>query len=99
MLTNLIIQIVSGALSGNALGSLLKNVNLGTVGNMVVGAVGGGVGGQILQAAIPALAGAAGGGVDIGSFISNAVGGGATGAIATLLVGLIKNMMSGHQTR
>ena len=57
------------------------------------------VGGQILQAAIPALAGAAGGGVDIGSFIGNAVGGGATGAIATLLVGLVKNMMSGHQTR
>jgi hypothetical protein len=99
MLTNLIIQIVAGALGGNALGSLLKNVNLGTAGNMIAGAVGGGLGGQFLQAVIPALASAAGGGVDIGSLIGNAVGGGATGAIATLLVGLVKNMMSGHQTR
>jgi hypothetical protein len=96
---SLIIQIIAGAFGGNVLGSALKGLNLGTVGNLVAGAVGGGVGGQILQAAIPALAGTAAGGFDLGSLIGNAVGGGASGAIAMFLVGLVKNMMSGQQTR
>src|SRR5262249_18496689 len=55
-------------------------------------------GGQILQALIPALAGAAGGGLDAGSIIGQLVGGGASGAILTLIVGLVKNMMAGKAT-
>jgi hypothetical protein len=46
---------------------------------------------------IPAFAGAAGGGVDLGSIVGQLVGGGARGAILTVIVGLIKNAMSGQR--
>jgi hypothetical protein len=45
-------------------------------------------GGQILNAIIPAIAGATGGGVDLGSIVGQLVGGG--GAILTVIIGLIK---------
>ena len=44
-------------------------------------------GGQILNAIIPAIAGATGGGVDLGSIVGQLVGG---GAILTVIIGLIK---------
>src|SRR5712691_1391677 len=50
---NLIIQIVSGAIGGNAAAGAAKNIDLGTLGNTLAGAVGGGVGGQILGLLIP----------------------------------------------
>jgi hypothetical protein len=90
-LINLIIQIVAGAIGGNAVGSGLKDVNLGTLGNTVAGAVGGGVGGQLLQAIVPALAGAAGSGLDVGALVGQIAGGGVAGAILTAIIGLIKN--------
>jgi len=42
-LINLIIQIVAGAIGGNAAGAALKDVSLGTAGNTIAGAIGGGV--------------------------------------------------------
>jgi hypothetical protein len=86
MLINLIVQIIAGAVGGNAAGAGLKDLSLGTLGNTIAGAIGGGVGGQILQAIIPAIAGAAGG-VDIGGL----VGGGVAGAVLTAIVGAVKN--------
>jgi len=74
-LINLIIQIIAGAIGGNAVGTASKDVNLGTLGNTIAGAVGGGVGGQILAALIPILAQSAST-VDIGALVSQAVGGG-----------------------
>ena len=46
-LTALIVQIVGGALGGYGAGNISKEMNLGTIGNAVVGALGGGVGGQV----------------------------------------------------
>ena len=92
-LINLIIQIVAGALGGNAAGAASKDMILGTAGNTIVGAIGGGVGGQILTALVPMLSGAAGS-VDVGALLGQAVGGGVTGAIVTAVVGLIKNKMA-----
>ena len=57
-LINLIIQIVAGAIGGNAAGAALKDVSLGATGNTIAGAIGGGVGGQILTALLPMLANA-----------------------------------------
>jgi hypothetical protein len=91
MLMNLIIQLIAGALSGNAIGKASPNFDLGAIGNTIAGAIGGGAGGQILQALVPLLAGTATGGLDIGSLIGNAVGGGAAGAIVTAVVGALKN--------
>jgi hypothetical protein len=99
MLVNLIIQLISGVVGGNAVGAALKDYNLGGLGNTIAGAVGGIGGGQILQALIPAIAGAAGGGLDVGAIVGQIVGGGAGGAILTVIAGLIKSMMASQQTR
>ena len=98
---NLIIQLIAGALGGNVIGSELKNVDLGTIGNSIVGAGGG----TFLTSLIPLLAGTAsiiaqavGGGVS-GAIVGQAVVGGVSGAILTAIVGLIKNAMMGQTAR
>lgn len=91
---NLIIQIVAGAIGGNAAGAGMKKISLGSAGNTIAGAIGGLGGGQLLQLIIPMLQGGAGGGVDIGSIIGQVVGGGVGGAILTAIVGAIKNAMA-----
>jgi len=49
---NLIIQIIAGAIGGNAAGAGMEKANLGTAGNTIAGALGGLGGGQILSALI-----------------------------------------------
>ena len=95
---NLIIQLIAGAVGGNAAGAGLKDYSLGTIGNTIAGAIGGVGGGQILTALLPMLAGA-GGSVDIGAVLGQAVGGGVAGAIVTVVVGLVKNMMAGQAAK
>ena len=58
---NLIIQLIAGAIGGNAVGAAAKNVNLGTAGNTIAGAVGGVAGGSLLTSLIPMLHAATGG--------------------------------------
>ena len=48
---------------------------------------------------VPAIAGGAGGGLDLGSIVGQVAGGGAGGAIVMAIVGLIKQMMGGGQSR
>jgi uncharacterized membrane protein YeaQ/YmgE (transglycosylase-associated protein family) len=92
----LIIQLISGAAGGNIAGALFKNISLGTLGNSIAGIVGGGLGGQILQALLGAGAAGAGAtaGLDLGSIISQVAGGGVGGGILMAIVGLIRSMMS-----
>jgi len=99
MIINLIIQLVAGVVGGNAAGAALKDYNLGGIGNTIAGALGGVGGGQLLQVAIPAIAAAAGGNLDVGAILGQIVGGGAGGAILTVIVGLVKSMMASQQTR
>jgi hypothetical protein len=96
-IASLIVQLLGGVAGGNAAGKGLPNFDLGALGNTIAGAIGGVGGGQLLQALIPALAGAGGSGLDVGSIIGQLVGGGASGAILTAVIGLVKNMMSGTQ--
>jgi hypothetical protein len=91
---NIIIQLIAGAVGGNAAGAGY----LGTLGNTIAGALGGVGGGQILTALLPMLAGTAEN-VDIGAVIGQAVGGGVAGAIVTFVVGLIKNTMVGQPAK
>jgi hypothetical protein len=72
-------------------GSAAKNVNLGPVGNIITGAIGGGVGGQILAQVVPTLAASD---VDMGSIVGQLVGGGAAGAVLTAIVGAVKDAMA-----
>jgi len=86
---SLIINLLSGAAGGNAVGAAMPDKSLGTLGNCLAGLVGGGVGGAILQALIPALA--QGGGGDLGSIIGNITGGGVGGGLLMLVISFIKN--------
>jgi len=92
-IVNLIIQLVAGAAGGNLAGSLLKQYNLGALGNSIAGIVGGGLGGQLLGMLVGA--GASGGGMDIGSLIAQVAGGGVGGGILLVLVGLVRQMLGG----
>lgn len=86
---NLIIQLIAGSVAGNAAGDLLKDYDLGP-GNLIAGATGGGIAGQILQHLIPALAG-----LDASSIVSQLIAAGAGGAILTVIAGVAKNMWVG----
>lgn len=81
----LLIELASGAAGGNVAGALLKKFSLGTVGNSLVGILGGGLGGQLLG-----MLGAGG----EGGILSQVAGGGVGGAVLMVIVGLIKSAMS-----
>lgn len=87
----IIIQLIAGAVGGNGLASAAKNLNLGTAGNTIAGALGG-VGGTWIASLIPGLADLlanSGTGIDatalLGQGVSGLVGGGALTAIAALV--------------
>jgi len=91
-LINLIVQLIAGAIGGNAAGKISKGLDLGALGNSIAGAAGGVGGGYLLQTLLPGLLGAAeGGGIDIAALASQAVGGGVAGLIVTAIIGAIKN--------
>jgi len=89
-LTALIIQLIAGALGGHAAGAAGKDINLGPLGNTIAGAVGGGVGGQILSAILGLGGTAAASGMDLGSIVSAFLTGGVSGGVTALVVGFLK---------
>ena len=93
-MTSLLIQLVSGAVGGNVAGAVLKKFSLGTVGNSIVGILGGGLGGQILGMLGMGGAGAAAGAMDVGSIVSSVAGGGVGGAVLMAIIGVIRQAMS-----
>lgn len=100
-ITSLIIQLIIGAVGGNAAGKALPDKSLGTTGNTIAGAIGGVGGGWILDmilgsgaVATDAAAGAAASGLDIGAIIQDVAGGGIGGAVLTVVVALIKGAMN-----
>jgi uncharacterized membrane protein YeaQ/YmgE (transglycosylase-associated protein family) len=97
-LTSLIIQLIAGAIGGNAAGAAMKDKSLGTLGNSIAGVIGGIGAGQILDwmlAGAPAAVDAAAGGLDIGALIQDVAAGGIGGAIVMIVVGVIKGMNKG----
>jgi hypothetical protein len=85
-LTALAFQLVGGAVAGYATGYFSKTTDLGPVGNATVGALGGGIGGQLLFG----LLGLGGSVQVISALLTGAIGGG----LVTLLVGLLKSKVS-----
>lgn len=98
-LMSLIIQLISGAVGGNAAGAALKKYSLGPVGNSIVGILGGGLGGQLLALLGAGGAGAAtaAGGLDAGAIVSSIAGGGIGGGVLMWIVGLIRHQMGLRQ--
>jgi len=87
----LIIQLISGAFGGNLAGSLMKKFSMGTLGNSLVGILGGGIGGQLLG-----LLGVSTGtgGMDIGSIIGSIASGGVGGGVLMAIIGMIRSALS-----
>lgn len=98
---SLIISLISGAAGGNIMGAILKQFNLGPIGNSIAGILGGYGGSQILGsllgggAASTAASAASSSGFDIGTLISQVAGGGIGGGVLMVIVGLIKSMLGG----
>ncbi len=78
----LIISLLSGAAGGNIVGKILKNLDLGPIGNSIAGILGGALGGNML------------GGGDAGSILQSVLSGGAGGGVLMAIVGVIKSMMA-----
>jgi hypothetical protein len=88
----LLINLVAGAIGGNAAGKASPTFDLGTLGNTIAGLVGGGVLGQIITLVWPSVvASLQSGNFSVGSIVTQAIGGGAGGAILTAIAGAIKN--------
>jgi uncharacterized membrane protein YeaQ/YmgE (transglycosylase-associated protein family) len=89
-----IINLICGAVGGNVAGTLIKKINLGTLGNSLAGILGGGLGGQLLG--MLGLTGGEAAATDIGAILQNVGAGGVGGGVVLAVVGAIKNaLMSG----
>ena len=88
----ILINLVAGALGGVATGKSSPTFDLGTVGNIISGLVGGGILGQIVTLALPSVVAAAqSGNLSVGGVVSQLVAGGDGGAILTAIIGALKN--------
>lgn len=93
-ITPLIIQLISGAAGGNAAGTYAKDTGLSPLGNTIAGALGGGVGGQILNALLGLGGTAAASGLDIGTIVSAFLTGGVSVGLTALVVGYLKTKLA-----
>jgi len=91
-MVQIIIQLISGAVGGNGAGALMKKLSLGTIGNSIVGILGGGIGGQLLGLLGLAPA-AASGGLDLNNIIASVLSGGVGGGALLAIVGAIKKAL------
>jgi hypothetical protein len=88
----ILINLVAGALGGIGAGKASPTFDLGTAGNAISGLVGGGVLGQVLTLLLPSvLAAVQSGNLSVSGIVSQAVAGGAGGAILTAIIGAMKN--------
>ncbi len=88
----LIIQAVTGAGGGIAMGKASKKIDLGVILNAVMGIIGGGVGGQVINAL--GIASMAGGTADPAAIGINVASGVVGGGLLTTIVGLVKNAVT-----
>jgi uncharacterized membrane protein YeaQ/YmgE (transglycosylase-associated protein family) len=93
----LLVSLISGAVGGNIAGGLLKNQNLGLLGNSITGVIGGGLVYQLLSMIgtdLFASAGGADGGIDPGLLTGEAAAGGIGGAAVMLIISTLRNLMT-----
>jgi hypothetical protein len=94
----ILVQLIGGGVGGNGIAAILKQVNLGPVGNTITGAIGGWLG-TWLAGMIPGLSGLVGsaaaaagtGGLDIGALAGQGLTGLVGGGLLTAIAGVIKN--------
>jgi uncharacterized membrane protein YeaQ/YmgE (transglycosylase-associated protein family) len=95
-ITSIIIDIIAGAIGGNATGAVAKQFNLGTAGNSIAGVIGGVIGGWITTkffggaAPVDAAAAAAAATTGIGQILEQGIGGLVGGGVIQVIAGIIK---------
>jgi hypothetical protein len=82
----ILINLIAGALGGVGAAKASPTFDLGTVGNIISGLVGGGILGQIVTLLLPSIV--------AGGIVSQVIAGGAGGAILTAIIGAIKNKVA-----
>ncbi|MCB2124860.1 MAG: hypothetical protein H6897_05470 [Rhodobacteraceae bacterium] len=81
-------QLIGGAVGGLGGGKVVKDADMGNIGNLIAGALGGIGGGQL-------IGGLLGSGTDIAALAGNLVGGGVAGLIVQVVVGLVVKKLRG----
>jgi hypothetical protein len=94
---SLIIQLLSGAAGSGLLAKFVTQLNLGPLGNLITGALGGIGGGNILGSLLGSGAAVATGGGDVASILTQIVGGGVGGPILTAIIALVRNAVAGNK--
>ena len=92
----LMIQLVSGAISGGVTGAVMDKLSLGPIGNSLAGLVGGGLGGQLFSMVTfgSSVDPPAPYGLNLGSILASIASGGVGGAIVMAILGFIRAQMS-----
>lgn len=89
----MIIQLIAGAIGGNAAGAGAKNLSLGPIVNTIVGLIGGLGGGQLLTMLGAGDAAAAASNMDLTTIIQSILGGGVGGGALVAIVGALKKAL------
>ena len=87
----LLAQLIGDTAGGIGGGKAVKGADMGNIGNLIAGAVGGG---QLLGGLLGSGA-AAVGGLDFASMASNLVGGGVAGLVVQVVLGTVMKKMRG----
>jgi uncharacterized membrane protein YeaQ/YmgE (transglycosylase-associated protein family) len=91
-IVGLLVDLVGGAVGGNAAGAALKDKSLGTIGNTVAGLVGGAAGGYIVQA-VGVMNSMGLSDMTVGSLLTQGGAGLVGGGVLTAVAGFIKKAM------
>ena len=97
-MAGLVLQLIAGAVGGSVIGTALKQYDLGTIGNLLVGIIGGGIGAQIVGAVVgggeaSAIVGPES--FDLGMLVAQFAAGAFGGGALVVVTGLIKENMGG----
>ena len=90
-ITQLVIHMVSGVIGGHASASLTRDTSLGSVGNTIVGAIGGGIGGHMLSGIVGAGTAVAATGLDFGTLLTGFLTGGFSGGMTVMVLAFLKS--------
>ena len=99
--TNLVIEIIAGAIGGCAIAAAAKEYNFGILGHVVTGALGGALSGYFLQSIAATVVDSTGdvheASDQITQWFVQAIAGLVAGAILTMGVGIAKHAIEQHR--
>ena len=100
-LTNLVIEVIAGAIGGCAIIAVVKEYNFGVLGHTVTGALGGALSGYFLQSVAATVVNSTGNVYEatdqVTQWFVQAIAGLVAGAILTMGVGLAKHAIEQHR--